>query len=100
MLRITVTENIARINSFYNSRQLERQNEALHAQNQRYVFLVIVIALLMDIIVAGVAVYYRFMRAEHRQLQANNYGIRTFQEAATFSDACQGCRLGSNVCLA
>ena len=72
VLSITDTENIARINALYNSRQLERQIETLHKENQRYVYLTIVIALLLLALVAGVMVYYRITQAEIQQLRANN----------------------------
>ena len=72
VLRITDTENIARINSLYNSRQLERQNEALHVQNQRYVFFAFIFGMVLLFVVVAVVVYYRFTLSERRQLKANN----------------------------
>ena len=83
VLNITDTENIARINALYNSRQLERQNEALHKEKQRYAFYAIVISLLMLILVAGVLVYYRMSKAEIQQLRTNNALLDEFRMKQT-----------------
>ena len=70
--RITDSEKIARINSLYNSRRLERDKEALEKQNLRYTYYIIIGSLLLVIIIAASVTYtYRF-RSERNRLKYNN----------------------------
>lgn len=69
---ITDSETIARINSLYNSRRLEKANEKLERQNARYNNLLVIGGLLVVIIVVSLLLYSYRIRSERNRLRYNN----------------------------
>lgn len=75
---ITDSEKIARINSLYNSRQLEKENEKLERQNIRYNYLLVIGGLLVVIIVVSLLLYSYRIRSERNRLRYNNAMLDNF----------------------
>ena len=69
---ITDGEKIARINSLYNSRRLERQNDELQKQNTRNTYLIIISGLLLAAIIVSFYTYSFRVRSERNRLKYNN----------------------------
>lgn len=69
---ITNSEKIARINSLYNSRRLERQKDELEKRNIRYTYYIIIGGLLLSSIMATFFTYYYRARSERNRLKFNN----------------------------
>ena len=75
---ITDSETIARINSLYNSRRLEKANEKLERQNARYNNLLVIGGLLVVIIVVSLLLYSYRIRSERNRLRYNNAMLDKF----------------------
>ncbi len=75
---ITDSDKIARINSLYNSRQLEKENEKLERQNIRYNYLLVIGGLLVVIIVVSLLLYSYRIRSERNRLRYNNAMLDNF----------------------
>ena len=75
---ITDSEKIARINSLYYSRRLEKQAELLERQNIRYFYFLIIGGLLVVIIVSSLFLYNYRLRSERNRLRYNNTMLDQF----------------------
>ena len=69
---ITDSEIIARINSLYNSRRLERQNEELEKVNMRNTYYIIIGGLLLFTVIVLLMLYNYRVRSERNRLRYNN----------------------------
>ena len=65
---ITNAEQVARINSFYNSRRLEREKDELEKRNTRYTYYIFIGGLLL----ATFFTFYYRARSERNRLKYNN----------------------------
>lgn len=66
------SEKLARINSLYNSRQLEKQKEVLEKKNDRNTFLIIIGGFLLLSIIAFSSTYTYRVHSERNRLRYNN----------------------------
>ena len=75
---ITDSEKIARINSLYNSRQLEKENEKLERRNILNNYLLVIGGLLVVIVVVSLLLYSYRIRSERNRLRYNNAMLDNF----------------------